>query len=70
VVSTGVHATRSAAGDVFGERVLRQVLSATRTAPAHEAARAVVAGLIEHHGSSELAADAAVVCLDWHGRPG
>jgi serine phosphatase RsbU (regulator of sigma subunit) len=70
VVSTGVHATRSAAGDVFGERVLRQVLSATRSAEAHEAARAVVAGLIEHHGSSELTADAAVVCLDWHGRPG
>ncbi|MFF5494342.1 PP2C family protein-serine/threonine phosphatase [Streptomyces aquilus] len=70
VVSNGVHATRSAAGDVFGERVLRQILSATRAAEAHEAARAVVAGLIEHYGSSRLAADAAVVCLDWHGRPG
>ncbi|NUO45823.1 MAG: serine/threonine-protein phosphatase, partial [Streptomyces sp.] len=69
VVSTGVHATRSASGVVFGEEVLRQVVSATRDAAAHETARAVVAGLIEHHGSSELASDAAVVCLDWNGRP-
>ncbi|MFF7559862.1 PP2C family protein-serine/threonine phosphatase [Streptomyces pseudovenezuelae] len=69
-VSSGVHGTRSATGDLFGERVLRQVLSATRSAAPHEAARAVVAGLIEHYGSKELLSDAAVVCLDWHGRQG
>ncbi|MER5446654.1 PP2C family protein-serine/threonine phosphatase [Streptomyces sp. NPDC002764] len=67
-VSSGVHGTRSAAGDLFGERVLRQVLGATRSAEPHEAARAVVAGLIEHYGSRELLSDAAVVCLDWNGR--
>ncbi|ANB10580.1 phosphatase [Streptomyces ambofaciens] len=67
-VSTGVHSTRSAAGDLFGERVLRQVLGATRQASPHEAAHALVAGLIEHFGSNSLAADAAVVCLDWRGR--
>ncbi|MEV7074745.1 PP2C family protein-serine/threonine phosphatase [Streptomyces sp. NPDC093990] len=67
-VSTGVHGTRSATGDLFGERVLRQILGATRTAPPHETARAVVSGLIEHFGSKDLLSDAAVVCLDWHGR--
>ncbi|MFI0508597.1 PP2C family protein-serine/threonine phosphatase [Streptomyces sp. WSLK1-5] len=69
-VSSGVHGTRSATGDVFGERVLRQILSATRSAPPHETARAVVAGLIEHYGSKELMSDAAVVCVDWNGRQG
>jgi hypothetical protein len=69
-VSTGVHGTRSATGDLFGERVLRQILGATRTAPPHETARAVVSGLIEHFGSGELLSDAAVVCLDWNGRQG
>ncbi|MER6346026.1 PP2C family protein-serine/threonine phosphatase [Streptomyces sp. NPDC001595] len=68
VVSTGVHATRSATGDLFGQQALRQILGATRSASPHEAARAVVAGLVEHFGSSELASDAAVVCLDWKGR--
>ncbi|MFD7304163.1 PP2C family protein-serine/threonine phosphatase [Streptomyces pharetrae] len=68
VVSTGVHGTRSATGDIFGERALRQVLGATGGTPPHETARAVVAGLIEHFGGTDLAADAAVVCLDWTGR--
>ncbi|MET9952467.1 PP2C family protein-serine/threonine phosphatase [Streptomyces sp. NPDC006339] len=70
VVSTGVHGTRSATGDLFGERVLRQILGATRPVPPHETARAVVSGLIEHYGSSDLMSDAAVVCLDWNGRSG
>ncbi|MHC3474728.1 PP2C family protein-serine/threonine phosphatase [Streptomyces sp. 7R007] len=68
-VSTGVHGTRSTAGDLFGEQALRQILGATRSAAPHETARAVVAGLIEHFGSRELTSDAAVVCLDWNGRP-
>lgn len=66
-VSTGVHGTRSAMGDLFGERALRQILSATRPTAPHETARAIVAGLVEHYGSSDLATDAAVVCLDWNG---
>ncbi|MFF7277298.1 PP2C family protein-serine/threonine phosphatase [Streptomyces griseorubiginosus] len=70
VVSTGVHGTRSAAGDLFGERALRQILGATRSTPTYETARAVVAGLIEHYGSRELMSDAAVICLDWQGRQG
>ncbi|MER7484189.1 PP2C family protein-serine/threonine phosphatase [Streptomyces sp. NPDC126510] len=68
VVSTGVHGARSADGGLFGERALRQTLSATRLAPPHEAARSVVSALITHFGSKDLTADAAVVCLDWKGR--
>ncbi|MGW3318485.1 PP2C family protein-serine/threonine phosphatase [Streptomyces fungicidicus] len=67
-ISSGVHGTSSAAGDLFGEHGLRQILGATRRTPPHETARAVVAGLIEHTGSKDLAADAAVLCLDWAGR--
>ena len=67
-VSTGVHGARDADGGTFGDRALRQTLSATRLEPPHEAARAMVAGLTEHFGSKELEADAAVVCLDWKGR--
>ncbi|MES9519794.1 PP2C family protein-serine/threonine phosphatase [Streptomyces capoamus] len=69
VISTGVHGTRSATGEVFGESVLRQVLSATRHTPPYETARSIVAGLLEHVGHEGLLADAAVVCVDWHGRP-
>ncbi|MET4662399.1 serine phosphatase RsbU (regulator of sigma subunit) [Streptomyces sp. PvP037] len=67
-ISSGVHGTSSAAGDLFGEHGLRQILGATRRTPPHETARAVVAGLIEHTGSKDLATDAAVLCLDWAGR--
>ncbi|MEU2552071.1 PP2C family protein-serine/threonine phosphatase [Streptomyces sp. NPDC013313] len=69
VISSGVHRTRSADGELFGETVLRQILGATRQTQPHEAARSVVAGLIEHVGGEGLLADAAVVCLDWRGRP-
>ncbi len=68
VVSTGVHGARSAAGALYGERALRNTISAARLGTPHETARAVVHGLIEHLGSDDLAADAAVVCLDWKGR--
>ncbi|MFI9803603.1 PP2C family protein-serine/threonine phosphatase [Streptomyces sp. NPDC052301] len=68
VMSTGVHGTRSATGEVFGEGVLRQILGATRQSSPHETARSVVAGLIEHVGDEGLVSDAAVVCLDWTGR--
>ncbi|MFC9284159.1 PP2C family protein-serine/threonine phosphatase [Streptomyces collinus] len=70
VISTGVHGTRSATGEVFGEGVLRQIMGATRQSSPHEAARSVVAGLMEHVGEEGLGSDAAVVCLDWTGREG
>ncbi|MFC7990027.1 PP2C family protein-serine/threonine phosphatase [Streptomyces pilosus] len=69
-ISSGVHGTSSATGDLFGERGLRQVLSAARQTPPHETARAVIAGLREHTGDENLSTDAAVLCLDWAGRPG
>ncbi|MFI0234151.1 PP2C family protein-serine/threonine phosphatase [Streptomyces sp. NPDC017086] len=69
VVSSGVHGTRSTDGALFGESALRQILGATRSAAPHETARAVVSGLVEHYGNRELMSDAAVVCLDWRGRP-
>jgi hypothetical protein len=65
-----VHGALAADGGSFGERALRQTLGATRREPPHEAARALVSGLIEHFGSKDLAADAAVVCMDWTGRAG
>ncbi|MFF5447618.1 PP2C family protein-serine/threonine phosphatase [Streptomyces sp. NPDC012888] len=68
MVSSGVHGSPSPDGSAFGERALRETIAATRRASALEAARALVDGLVQHHGG-ELPADAAVVCLDWHGRP-
>ncbi|MFD4878114.1 PP2C family protein-serine/threonine phosphatase [Streptomyces sp. NPDC058420] len=67
-VSTGVHGARSPEGDLFGEDSLRRALDAAPTQAPQEVARSVVASLIEHFGSTELTADAAVVCLDWNGR--
>ncbi|MGQ4430922.1 MULTISPECIES: PP2C family protein-serine/threonine phosphatase [unclassified Streptomyces] len=67
-VSTGVHGTRSPEGDLFGEDSLRRALDTAPTQAPQEVARSVVASLIEHFGSTELTADAAVVCLDWNGR--
>lgn len=67
-MSTGVHSTRSATGNLFKERALREILAATRQVPPLETAHAVVAGLIEHVGSKDLTSDASVVCLDWTGR--
>ncbi|GAA2927294.1 PP2C family protein-serine/threonine phosphatase [Streptomyces enissocaesilis] len=70
IASSGVHGALSADGRIFGEIALRETIAATRTSSAHEAARAVVDGLIQYHGSHDLPHDAAVVCLDWRGRPG
>ncbi|MER7983306.1 PP2C family protein-serine/threonine phosphatase [Streptomyces sp. NPDC095817] len=69
VVSTGVHSALGGDGGTFAERALRETFSAARSEPPHEAARAIIAGLMEHFGSRELAADASVLCLDWNGRP-
>ena len=67
-VSTGVHGARSPEGALFGEDALRRALDAAPTQAPQEVARAVVASLVEHFGSTDLTADAAVVCLDWNGR--
>ncbi|MFJ8141267.1 PP2C family protein-serine/threonine phosphatase [Streptomyces sp. NPDC096013] len=67
-VSTGVHGTRSPEGALFGVDSLRRALDTAPTQAPQEVARSVVASLIEHFGSTELTADAAVVCMDWNGR--
>lgn len=67
-VSTGVHGTRSPEGVLFGEDSLRRALDAAPAQSPQEVARSVVASLVEHFGSTDLTADAAVVCLDWNGR--
>ncbi|MFI5828516.1 PP2C family protein-serine/threonine phosphatase [Streptomyces sp. NPDC051578] len=68
VVSSGVHGSPAQGHDAFGERALREIIAATRTASAHETARAVVDGLVQHHGGYDLPQDAAVICMDWRGR--
>ncbi|WP_329264300.1 serine/threonine-protein phosphatase [Streptomyces sp. NBC_01478] len=67
-VSTGVHGARSPGGAPFGEEALRRALDARPAQAPQEVARSVVARLSEHFGSTDLTADAAVVCLDWNGR--
>ncbi|MBK6010061.1 PP2C family protein-serine/threonine phosphatase [Streptomyces sp. MBT53] len=67
-VSSGVHGARSPEGTLFGEGSLRRAFDAAPAQAPQEVARSVVAGLVEHVGSTDLTADAAVVCLDWHGR--
>lgn len=67
IVGTGVHETLSASGASYGDRELPRRVRATRLAGPSETARAVVDGVMEHFGRSELDADASVVCVDWHG---
>ncbi|MFJ8057848.1 PP2C family protein-serine/threonine phosphatase [Streptomyces sp. NPDC096142] len=67
-LSTGVHGARSPEGALFGEDALRRALDTAPTQAPQEVARSVVSSLVEHFGSTELTADAAVVCLDWNGR--
>ncbi|MBT2493971.1 serine/threonine-protein phosphatase [Streptomyces sp. ISL-96] len=69
IVSSGVHKARSRDGNLFGESALRETIAATRGSSTHETARAVVDALVQYHGSHDLPNDAAVVCLDWRGRP-
>ncbi|MBY8883463.1 serine/threonine-protein phosphatase [Streptomyces sp. PTM05] len=70
IVSSGVHTARSRAGDPFGDRALQRAVADSRLAPPYETARAVVRGLVDHLGSPELTADAAVLVIDWHGPDG
>ncbi|MEU9234053.1 PP2C family protein-serine/threonine phosphatase [Streptomyces subrutilus] len=69
LVSSGVHGSPSRDGNAYGERALKETIAATRMSSTHEAARALVDGLVQFHGGYDLPQDAAVVCLDWHGRP-
>jgi Stage II sporulation protein E (SpoIIE) len=68
VVSDGVHAARSPGGLEYGPAKLAEIIDATSSSTAPEAARQIIHHLIEHHEGAELVDDALVVCVDWHGR--
>ncbi|MFD9381071.1 PP2C family protein-serine/threonine phosphatase [Streptomyces sp. NPDC059999] len=68
IVSSGVHGSPSDDGLSFGERALLEIIAATQRSSTHETARALVDGLVQHHGGGDLPEDAAVICLDWRGR--
>ncbi|MET9611916.1 PP2C family protein-serine/threonine phosphatase [Kitasatospora indigofera] len=67
VVSDGVHAVASGAGELYGERALARAILGTRLLPAAEVPRAVLTELVRHRDDDALD-DALVVCLDWYGR--
>ncbi|MFD3541608.1 PP2C family protein-serine/threonine phosphatase [Streptomyces sp. NPDC058662] len=67
IVSSGVHGSPADGSQAFGERALRETIAATQRSSTHETARALVDGLVQFHGGSDLPHDAAVVCLDWRG---
>ncbi|GAA4985394.1 PP2C family protein-serine/threonine phosphatase [Yinghuangia aomiensis] len=67
VVGEGVHGFRSAAGEVFGDRLLAACVRKNRLAPAPEAARAVLRDLALFRGDSTATDDAVCLCLDWRG---
>lgn len=69
VLSDGVF--NATAGDRrYADAALRRTLTTSRGLPVAEAVRMVITDLIGFHGSTELADDAVVVAMDWHGRAG
>ncbi|KOU21789.1 PP2C family protein-serine/threonine phosphatase [Streptomyces sp. WM6368] len=68
IVSSGVHGSQGQDGRAFGERALRETIAATQRSSTQETAQALVDGLVQYHGGSDLTQDAAVICLDWRGR--
>jgi serine phosphatase RsbU (regulator of sigma subunit) len=52
----------------YADSALRRALSTSKGLPVGEAVRMVITDLIGFHGSAELADDAVVVSMDWHGR--
>jgi len=67
LVSDGVHAARSPAGEHFGGGRLPQLLRASTQLTVGGVVRRVVDELFEHLDLAELDDDAAVICLDWAG---
>ncbi|MFE2379127.1 PP2C family protein-serine/threonine phosphatase [Streptomyces sp. NPDC059398] len=66
--SDGVYDTRSAGGEVYGERALARSLGSTRFLPPSQVPRAVLRELAAYRDNAPLADDALVVCVDWVGR--
>jgi len=67
VVSDGVHAATPGGRGRFGEQALLSEFRSTRLQPATEAVGSVMRGLHDYHRGDDLADDAVIVCLDWHG---
>jgi serine phosphatase RsbU (regulator of sigma subunit) len=68
IVSDGVYAVASAAGDTFDKQDLARTLRATRMLPPAQVPGAVLREVAGYHGGI-LKDDALVMCIDWHGRP-
>ncbi|GAA0252504.1 PP2C family protein-serine/threonine phosphatase [Actinomadura nitritigenes] len=66
IVSDGVFSARSARGE-FGTHALEQATRRSRLQDVVEVPLTIISELIEHHEGTDLADDAVVVCLDWHG---
>jgi serine phosphatase RsbU (regulator of sigma subunit) len=69
VVSSGVHGAQAEDGTEFGRGPLHDGIHASREAGPYDTARSVVGSLFDHVGTTDIEDDAAVVCLDWTGRP-
>jgi serine phosphatase RsbU (regulator of sigma subunit) len=69
VLSDGVHESRYGDGRYSEQGRLRQTVVGTRRLPPAEAVRAVLADHGVFRQGEPLDDDAAVVCLDWAGRP-
>jgi serine phosphatase RsbU (regulator of sigma subunit) len=67
IVSDGLRNARNAKGQVYGQVPLGAALRSARLQDPNEAVRFLISDLLSYHGSSDLAADAIAVCLDWTG---
>ncbi|WP_433324447.1 PP2C family protein-serine/threonine phosphatase [Spirillospora sp. CA-294931] len=68
IVSDGIHAARSATGDLYGAVALTRALRETRLQNPSEAVRTLIRHFLEYHQGADPADDAVVVCLDWTGK--
>jgi serine phosphatase RsbU (regulator of sigma subunit) len=66
IVSDGVHATASPAGEPYGAAALQRGINAANLLPATEVPAAILRELSKHR-SADADDDAVVVCLDWFG---
>ncbi|WP_433145913.1 PP2C family protein-serine/threonine phosphatase [Actinomadura nitritigenes] len=70
IVSDGVHAALSPAGQPYGAVALLQALRDTRLQEPPEAVRALIRHYVAYYEGGEPADDAVIVCVDWDGLPG
>ncbi|MET3987945.1 GAF domain-containing SpoIIE family protein phosphatase [Streptomyces sp. PvR034] len=68
-LSDGVYDVLSPGGERYSQHALARAVMNTRLLPPSQVPRALLEELAGHRGGVEIADDAMVVCLDWHGRP-